>query len=145
MLISSMLNHLSIFGDIKWPRNVSAIYVFINFYFTTCSFCAMYCARLFTPANLFNPHRRPCFISTSGWIMKQGTWTSIWYLWWSLPSCDTWSCRMQTPLTGINRVTVMIPERAGWHLHQRIWVSFIWQKIITSFRSIFLEISPDCV
>lgn len=43
------------------------------------------------------------------------------------------------------RRVVMIPGGAGWHVNRGIWASFIWQKIITSFRSIFQEISPNHV
>lgn len=48
-------------------------------------------------------------------------------------------------LLGEIRRVVMIPGGAGWHLNWGIWASFIWQKIITSFRSIFQEISPNYV
>lgn len=59
--------------------------------FSTCSWCAKYCAKLSIPANSLNAHRRPCFTSTCSWVMKWGTWTSIGYLW----PAFVWQAKLQ--------------------------------------------------
>lgn len=118
----------------------------INSY-NSCSLCTKYCAELSTLLTRLIFTEGLASLACLADLWNKGSdysyQISIWYLRRPLSLCDKWSCRMPALLKRISR-SLMPPGGAAWPLNQRLWASFIWQ-IITSFTSIFQEISPHWI